>query len=108
MDPSCRFMYRLRPSRSAMLTQGPTPDESRVIGEHFEYLTRAAAAGQVLLFGRTQTADESTFGIALLRFADAERAGEFMRADPAVRAGVMVAELFPFAVAGGCFSVAVA
>lgn len=103
MDPACQFLYRLRPSRLEMLTQGPTADESRLIGEHFRYLTDAAANGKVLLFGRTQNADQHTFGLALLRLNDATEARSFMDNDPAVKNGVMVAELFPFKVAGGCF-----
>lgn len=104
MDTRCQFLYRLQPARIEMLTQGPTPEEARVIGEHFGYLTDAAAHGHVLLFGRTQTTDESTFGLALLRFSEMSAAEAFMNNDPAVKAGVMHARLFPFKIAGGCFT----
>jgi uncharacterized protein YciI len=41
---------------------------------------------------------EKTFGIAIFQAADENAAREFMNADPAVMAGVMTAELHPFAV----------
>ncbi len=74
-----QHLYRLRPSRIEMLTSGPTPDEERIIGEHFEYLVLGAEHGEVLLFGRTQTRDERTFGIAVLGIGDETAARSFMR-----------------------------
>lgn len=56
------FLYRIQPARPAMLTDGPTPAESGVVAAHRAYLERMAAAGIVLLFGRTLTTDASTFG----------------------------------------------
>jgi len=48
------------PTRPAMLTEGPTPEEREAVAAHLAYLERLAAAGVVLLFGRTQTTDSST------------------------------------------------
>jgi uncharacterized protein YciI len=70
------------------------------VSAHVSYLERLAAAGVVLLFGRTQTTDPGTFGIVIFRAASSAEAGQLMADDPAVRAGVMRAELFPFRVAG--------
>ena len=58
------------------------------------------AAGVVLLFGRTQTADASTFGIVIFRAGSPEKAQRIMEDDPVVRARVMRGEIFPFRVAG--------
>ena len=33
-----QFLYRVQPARLAMLTDGPTPDEELIVGEHFAYL----------------------------------------------------------------------
>jgi uncharacterized protein YciI len=82
-----------------MLTEGPTADEQRIIGEHFTYLKQATADGTVLLAGRTLNTDPSSFGIVIFREASEEAARTFMESDPAVRAGVMKADLFPFGVA---------
>jgi uncharacterized protein YciI len=94
-----QFLYRIRPRRVGMLTEGPTPEEQRVVGEHFAYLDALCAAGIVLLAGRTLQPDDTTFGIVVLDAADAELAQQIMDRDPAVRGEVMWAEIFPFRVA---------
>ncbi len=82
-----------------MLTDGPTPEEASYVAEHFTYLKRLTDEGIVLLAGRTLTMDEASFGIVLFR-ADAEPAAvNLMENDPAVRAGVMRATLYPFRIA---------
>jgi uncharacterized protein YciI len=95
------FLYRLQATRPAMLTEGPTAEEHAAVGAHVAYLERLTAAGVVLLFGRTQTTGPSTFGVVIYRAGSPADAEEIMREDPAVRAGVMRGELFPFRVAGG-------
>lgn len=93
------WLYRITPSRPAMLTDGPTDDEQRIVGEHFAYLSSLTDAGQVELVGRTQNNDASAFGIAIFRADNEAAARAVMAADPAVRAGVMQAELFPYKIA---------
>jgi uncharacterized protein YciI len=95
------FLYRLLPARPAMLTDGPTPEERAAIAAHFAYLQELAAAGVVLLFGRTQTTGPETFGIVIFRAESADAAHRIMADDPAVQARVMRAEVFPFRIAGG-------
>jgi hypothetical protein len=46
-------LYRIQPTRPAMLTDGPTAAERETIAAHRAYLDRMAAASVVLLFGRT-------------------------------------------------------
>jgi uncharacterized protein YciI len=82
-----------------MLGEGATPEEEAKIGEHFLYLKGLVEAGCVLLAGRTTNTDESSFGIVIFTAASEEEAGGIMRGDPAVRAGVFAAELFPYRVA---------
>ena len=94
-----QFLYRLQPTRLGMLTDGPTEQEAHVVGEHFAYLNRLTEEGTVLMAGRTLNADENTFGIAVLVAATAEEVEALMRNDPAVKHGVMRAELFPFRIA---------
>lgn len=94
-----QFVYRLRPVRPAMLADGPTPDEERIVGEHFAYLQDLTARGTVKLAGRTLTTGPETFGICILEAADEAAAHAVMGGDPAVRHGVMTAELFPFRIA---------
>ena len=94
-----QFLYRIRPTRPAMLIEGPTPDEGDVIGRHFTYLRDLTDRGIVVLAGRTLNTDPTSHGIVIF-FADSEDAARgIMKSDPAVREGVMSAELFPYRIA---------
>jgi uncharacterized protein YciI len=99
-DPTLEFLYRLQPTRPTMLTEGLTPEEEAAVAAHLAYLGRLAAAGVVLLFGRTQTTDPSTFGIVIFRAGSPAEAHRIMADDPAVQGHVMRAELLTFRVAG--------
>ena len=73
-----------------------TDDETTAMREHFAYLKRALADGRLVLAG---PATDGLFpGIVVFEAADEEEARAFMEADPAVRAGVMLADLHPFRV----------
>lgn len=84
-----------------MLTEGGTGAEQAAVAAHVAYLRRLHDAGVVRLAGRTDTADERTFGIVLLNAPDEAAATALMEADPAVARGVMRARLFPFRTAFG-------
>jgi len=94
-----QFIYRIRPTRIGMLSSGPTEREAEIVAQHFAYLKELTDAGQVLMAGRTRTADERTFGIVVFAAASESLAQELVASDPAVRHGVMQAELLPFRVA---------
>jgi hypothetical protein len=59
------YLYRIQPTRPEMLSAGPTADEERIIGEHFDYLKALAAKRIVVLAGRTLNTDPSSFGIVI-------------------------------------------
>ena len=99
MEGKLQFLYRIRPVRLEMLIEGPTIEEDRAITHHFEYLKELEEKGVLILAGRTMNIDESCFGIVILRADSEEEAKAVMEADPAVKAGVMEAGLFPFRVA---------
>lgn len=69
------------------------------MGRHFEYLSRATEQGQVVLAGRTAESFDQTFGLVIFDADSEEAAQTFMRADPAVAAGVMTASLHPYSIA---------
>lgn len=94
-----QYLYRIRPARPAMLTEGPTPEEEAIVGAHFTYLRGLTERGVVILAGRTLNSDERSFGIVVFNAEDDDAAGQIVRDDPAVRGGVMTAELFPYRVA---------
>lgn len=93
------FIYVLRPVRTDMLEKGLTGREGASLADHFAYLQALAADGSVLLAGRTVTTGPETFGLVLFQAADDAAAAAVMKNDPAVRDGIMTAEVWPFRVA---------
>lgn len=93
------YLYMVRATRLGMLTEGPTEQETQLMGQHFNYLKDLTERGVVVLFGRTQNNDETTFGLAIFRAPDDEAARELMNNDPAVRNNVMTATLYPYRIA---------
>ena len=67
--------------------------------QHFVRFNEAAKSGQLILAGRTQEPGEKMLGIAIFRASDEAAARAFVKADPLVSAGLMNAELHPFALA---------
>jgi len=92
-------VYQLHARRLEMVTQGPNEEEAVILKDHFNYLMRLAAEGKLSLVGRTANNDETTFGLALINSADEAEARLIMDNDPAISAGIMTAELFPFRIA---------
>lgn len=99
MPETGEYIYVIRPTRPAMLTEGPNQAEKEALGGHIEHLNTLAREGVVLLAGRTQTADENTFGIVIFKAGSYGEAQRLMESDPAVSAGVMQANLYPYKVA---------
>jgi len=93
------FLYRISPTRIGMVTEGPNDAEKSIIEQHFNYLKSLTDRGVVLLFGRTQNADAEPFGIVIFRAGSNEEAQSIMSNDPAVKEGVMRAQLYPYKVA---------
>ncbi len=73
-----------------------TPEDNAAVQAHFERLKKLTEAGEVIVAGRTLNEEATAFGIIVVEVADEKRAREIMTGDPAVQAGVMKAELFPF------------
>jgi uncharacterized protein len=94
-----QFLYRIVPTRLAMLSEGATPEEDAIIDAHFQYLQRLLTENVLILAGRTLLEDDRTFGIVIFEASGEPAAQEIMRNDPAVHGGVMKAELFPYRVA---------
>lgn len=93
------FLYVLRLAPNLHQDSGWTDRERGLVGAHFQYLKAATEAGQVLLAGRTNEPLDKTFGLVIFEADDEAAARRFMESDPAVKAGVMLATLHPYAVA---------
>lgn len=91
-----QFIYSIRPVRKTFV-QDATEEESRIVGEHFQYLSRLLSEGCVVMAGRTL--EDRPFGIVVFEAEDAEAAVKIMREDPAVAAGIFKSEVHPFRVA---------
>lgn len=98
MQQPTEWLYRIRPTRLAMLSEGPTQDEGEAMAAHFQYLKQLTAEGTVILAGPTLVIDDSNFGVVIFKAPDRDSAQAIMHADPAVKGGVMHADLFPFRV----------
>jgi uncharacterized protein YciI len=95
MTTELTFIYVLRLVNPEPLPK-MSPKEEAIIDEHFEYLKKALAEGKLFLAGRCQNRE---FGIVIFRADFEKQADEFMKNDPAIKKGVMTAELHPFRVA---------
>ena len=100
MEDPKQFLYTLKPARLGMVTDGPTAEESEVLTRHAAYLRGLAEEGTVVLFGRTQNADETTFGLVIFEAESEPAARALMGSDPAVKEGLMQPALYPYRIAG--------
>ena len=96
-----QWLYVVRPTRPEMLVGGLTAEEQATISRHAAYCDDLAKAGVMLMVGRTQTTTPDTMGISVFFAKDEAEARQIMENDPAVKEGVMRAELFPYRVAFG-------
>ena len=85
------FIYLTHPLRDGFFEE-PTPLETSVMEEHFQYLKRATEAGRVILAGPCL---DDTFGIVIMHAEDDSIANAFMFNDPAIKENVMMAEIHP-------------
>ena len=67
------FLYKIQPVRPAMLTDGSAETESKAVSEHFDYLKDLTEKGTVLIAGRTQYRDYSSFGIVIFNAESEEK-----------------------------------
>ncbi len=93
------YIYRIQPVRPAMLSEGPTAEETRITGEHFDYLQQLMHEGVLILAGRTLTSDYSAFGIAIFKARDDEHMRAITENDPGVAQKLFRAEWYPYRIA---------
>jgi uncharacterized protein YciI len=91
------WLVVLRPVRDEMPFE-PTDEEARIVGEHYEYLKRLRAEGRLVLAGPTALRGD-TFGLGVFDQDDRAEVEAIVAADPAVKGGIMTAEIRPFRIA---------
>ena len=94
-----QFIYVLRLVPRLHSDAAWTKEDEMAIARHLTRFRHAVEKGELILAGRTKEPGDKTFGIAIFEAADETAARAFMESDPAVAAGLMTAELHPFAVA---------
>src|SRR6476661_4174452 len=94
--PAGIYLYTLRPTRLAMLTEGATPEEQALAARHWAYSQELLARGTLVFAGRTLTRDADSFATAVIRAPSEAAARAIMEGDPAVAGGVFAARLFPY------------
>jgi uncharacterized protein YciI len=94
-----QFIYVLRLVPRLHLDANWTKEDEMALSRHFARFKHAVETGELILAGRTSEPGDKTFGIAIFEAKDEAAARAFMESDPAVVAGLMTAELHPFAVA---------
>lgn len=94
-----QYLCVLRPTRPAMIDDGPTDGEAAVVARHAAHVDALVRGGTALLAGRTLTDGDRAFGIVILRAASEEEARRLVDSDPAVAERVMTAEFLPYRVA---------
>jgi uncharacterized protein len=75
-----------------------TDAENSVVNAHFKRLQEAAAAGDIVLVGRTEESFDRTQGLVVFTAADEAAARKFMNEDPCIVAGIMTGTLHPYRV----------
>lgn len=95
------FCYRLSLREDLRDFKNWTEEENQTVGVHFNYLKGMLEAGKLVLAGRTinMPMTDKDMGIAILETDTMEEAAEIMANDPAVKSGIMSAELFEFSLA---------
>ncbi|WP_163098980.1 YciI family protein [Peribacillus alkalitolerans] len=94
-----QYIYTLKLIPQLLLESNWTERENGILGEHFLALKKLLEEHKLIMAGRTIQMDEKTFGIVVLDVESEEEARQYMENDPAVKEGIMTAELFPYKVA---------
>jgi uncharacterized protein YciI len=94
--PSGIFAYTLRPTRLAMLSDGPTHAELAIAAEHWTYSQQLLVQDIMIFAGRTLSVTEDSFAICVIRSRSEAEARAIMDGDPAIQAGMFIGRLFPY------------
>jgi len=94
-----QFIYVLRLVPRLYSDSAWTKEDKMALDRHLTRFQHSIETGELILAGRTREPGDKTFGVAIFQAKDETAARQFMESDPAVVAGLMTAELHPFAVA---------
>ncbi|NDI33896.1 YciI family protein [Chengkuizengella sediminis] len=98
-ETTSQYIYVLKLIPKLLDESQWTDKEKDIVGRHFKALQQLQSEGQLILAGRTQNMDETTFGIVIFKAESENEANFIMENDPAVKEGIMTAKLHPYQVA---------
>jgi uncharacterized protein YciI/ketosteroid isomerase-like protein len=92
------FLYHLRLAEHYQNPKNWTAETQATIGRHAQFLDSLGQAGALLFAGPTDLGldDPNLFGIAIVQAASLEAAQKMLAPDPAVRAGIQIAQVLPY------------
>jgi len=94
MTDKLQFIYIIKPFKENFV-ETATEEENRAMGFHFGYLKELMDKNILIMAGPEVT---GKFGLCIFETGSEEEARKIMKNDPAVKAGVVSAELFPYRV----------
>jgi len=80
------YIAIIKPVRDDFL-KNSTEEDEKIMGEHFEYLKKLLASGELVLAGPALNEDKP-FGLVILNCDSIENAREIMANDPSVKSGI--------------------
>ena len=93
------YIYKTVPVRRLQVEENWTESDNKFTSDHFNYLLDLKAKGQLVLAGKTDGLDETTYGIVIFKAENDEEAKKIMENDPAIRNNVMIGTLHKYSVA---------
>ncbi len=92
MEEKKHFIYIIKPHKENF-AQTMTDEEAGIMSKHFLYLKDLLAKGKLVLAGPELS---GKFGIAIFEADNLEHAKELTSNDPAVKSGIVSAEIYPY------------
>ena len=83
------FIYRLVLKEHLLKEENWTSNDESIVSKHFARLQEMNNEGTLLLAGKTEGLDASTYGIVLFKALNLKQAEIIMKEDPAIQAGIM-------------------
>jgi len=80
------YLAIIKPVREDFMTNS-TEEDDKIMGEHFVYLKKLLASGELILAGPALNNDKP-FGLVILKCDSIEKAREIMTNDPSVKSGI--------------------
>jgi uncharacterized protein len=94
-----QFLYKLKLIPELLVEENWTDRENNMVYEHFKVLQGLLKENKLIMAGKTDNLDATTFGLVILQVDNEETARTIMENDPTVKGGIMTAELYPYSVA---------